>query len=458
MREHPHNHELVGMLGAALKVYIGYGIGDFGLNIYWNALSLILVFWYAEVVGLPPDQAGLIYFIGTMWDAVSDVAVANWAQRTRTRFGTYRPYLLGGGAMLGASFILLFWIPPLQGLSLFLFMVAAHMLFRLTYTLVAVPYSALASRLSYDSGERTILSGTRMGFAFLGLLAISGSWFPIVRYFGDGTDTAPGGFLMGAIVGGGIATAALTLCFFATRERELGTPPESDFSIAGFLRAVTSNAALGVLLGAIFLQSAAGATFQITLAFYIESHSAVFAAKETVMTIYAIAILVSVPVWTIAVRRFGKKRAWIAACWIVIAGGIWLAVTAPVLVAGVPVQILLYGIGFGGFGVLVWALVPDTVEYGQWRTGSRNEGAVFGSVLLVQKSAGGLMGLGVGMVLTWIGYDSGLDFQATETANRLELYIFAAPAVLLFLSSLVLSQLPLNRTLHAEIVDRIRNS
>ena len=83
---------------------------------------------------------------------------------------------------------------------------------------------------------------------------------------------------------------------------------------------------------------------------------------------------------------------------------------------------------------------------------------MFGSVLLVQKSAGGLMGLAVGMVLTWIGYDTGLEQQTAETAGRLQLYIFAAPAILLFLSALVLSQLPLNRTLHAEIVDRIRNS
>lgn len=92
-----------------MKTYLGYGTGDFGLNIYWNALSLILVFWYAEVVGLSPDAAGLIYFIGMAWDAVSDVVIANLTQRTRTRYGTYRPYLVIGGVILGAAFVLLFW-------------------------------------------------------------------------------------------------------------------------------------------------------------------------------------------------------------------------------------------------------------------------------------------------------------------------------------------------------------
>jgi len=440
-----------------VRTYLGYGVGDFGLNIYWNALSLILVFWYAEVIGLPPNQAGLIYFIGTMWDAMSDVVVANWTQRTRTRFGAYRPYLLGGGLFLGASFVLLFWAPPFEGSALFLFVVGAHMLFRLCYTLVAVPYSALASRLSYDSQERTILSGTRMAFAFLGLFVISGAWFPVVRYFGDGSETAPGGFLAAAMLGAVLATGALTACFFSTREKTLGDPPEGDFSFSSFIAAIGSNRALRILLGAIFLQSAAVASFQLTLAFYIEAHGHVFAAKETVLTVYAVAILVSVPVWTAAVHRFGKKPAWVAACWIVVAGGVWLALTQPMLVAGVPVQILLYGVGFGGFGVLVWALVPDTVEYGQWRTGKRNEGAVFGTVLLIQKSAGGLMGLSVGMMLTWIGYDPSVDQQSALTSQRLQLYIFAAPAIMLLLSSLVLAQFPLNRTLHAQIVDRIRN-
>lgn len=439
-----------------MRTYLGYGVGDYGLNIFWNALSLILVFWYAEVVGLPPEQAGLIYFIGTMWDAFSDVVIANLTQKTRSRFGTYRPYLLFGGVMLGLAFVLLFWVPPFEGQILFGVLVFTHILFRLCYTLVAVPYSALAARLSYDSEERTLFSGMRMGFAFLGLLTVSSTWFPLVRRLGDGDDLSAQGFLLTAALGAALATLALIVCFLSTQEAKLTGAETTDFSAWAFIKAIISNAALGVLLGAIFLQSGAVAIFLISLAFYIEAHNEVFAAKEVVMTVYAIAILLSIPVWTLLVRRLGKKRSWIAACLVVIAGGIWMALMQPVLIAGVPVQILLYGIGFGGFGVLVWALVPDTVEYGQWLTGQRNEGAVFGSVLLVQKSAGGLMGLGVGMMLGAIGYDSALDRQAEATASQLEAFIFAAPAILLFLSSLVISRLPLNRLLHAEIVDHIR--
>ncbi|WP_304073933.1 MFS transporter [Maricaulis maris] len=442
-----------------MKTYLGYGTGDFGLNIYWNALSLILVFWYAEVVGLSPDAAGLIYFIGMAWDAVSDVVIANLTQRTRTRYGTYRPYLVIGGVILGAAFVLLFWVPPLEGWILMVALAMAHILFRLAYTIVAVPYSALASRLSFDSRERTVLSGTRMAFAFLGLLAVSGLWFPIVRFFGDGTDESPTGFLVAALLGGIIATIALQACFLFTRERTLETLHErpADLSFRGFWRAVRANRALQVLLLAIFLQSGAGASFLIPLAFYIEAHAADFARKEAVMTAYAVATLASIPVWTAVIRRFGKRLGWISTCWVVISAGLLLALLGPVLIGGLPLQILLYGVGFSGFGVLVWALVPDTVEFGQWKSGTRNEGAVFGSVLLSQKTAGGLAGLLVGTVLTAVGYDPDLARQSLETADRLELYMFAGPSILLFLSSLVILRLPLNRHIHAKIVEEIQS-
>lgn len=440
-----------------MKTYLGYGVGDFGLNIYWNALSLFLVFWYAEVVGLAPEAAGLIYFVGTIWDAGSDVIVANLTQRTRSRLGAYRPYLLFGGVALGAAFTLLFWTPPLEGLSLLAVLMVSHIAFRSAYTLVAVPYAALASRLSFDSGERTLFSGTRMAFAFLGLLAVTGFWFPLVRFFGDGDDTSQTGFLATAALGALVAIAALGLCFQFTREREVdperhGRP---DLTAAGFIQAVLANKALQVLLAAIFLQSGAITAFLIPLAFYIEAHAAEFASKEAVMTAYAVATLLSIPAWTFGVRRIGKRRGWVLACWLTIVGGVALVLGGPVLVAGVPVQILFYGVGFGGFGVLVWSLVPDTVEYGQWVSGVRNEGAVFGSVLLAQKSAGGLAGLQVGIMLAWIGYDADLNIQTAQTAERLEFYMFAAPSSLLFLSSMIILRLPLNRRMHAEIVEQI---
>lgn len=436
--------------------YLGYGVGDFGLNIYWNALSLVLLFWYAEVVGLAPQLAGAIYFVGMAWDAITDVIVASLSERTRSRFGTYRPHILFGSFALGASFVLMLWIPPLEGFALVAALTATHVIFRTVYTIVAVPYSALAARLTYSSVERTVYSGVRMFFAFTGLLIVSLLWFPLVRYFGGGSDASASGFMAAASVGAVTATAALLLCFLGTREK----PPPGRSSGAGhslrdFWPAVRANSALGLLLAVIFLQSGAVASFLIPLTFFVEVNAPVFAAKEAVMTAYAAATLLSIPVWTAFIRRFGKKTGWIAACAISALAGLDLALSGARIVSGIPVQVIVYGAAFGAFGVLVWALVPDTVEYGQWKTGDRNEGAVFGSVLLVQKLSGGLMGLFVGTMLSVIGYDVTQDVQSQATIDSLRMHIFLGPFVLLALSSLVILRLPLNRHVHADIVGRI---
>ena len=93
-----------------LRTLAGYGVGDFGLNIYWNTLSIWLVFWYTTIVGIEPGVAGTIFFIGMIWDAISDPVVASVAERVRTRHGTYRPFLLYGSFGLAACFVLLFWV------------------------------------------------------------------------------------------------------------------------------------------------------------------------------------------------------------------------------------------------------------------------------------------------------------------------------------------------------------
>jgi GPH family glycoside/pentoside/hexuronide:cation symporter len=436
------------------SAYLGYGVGDFGLNIYWNALSLVLMFWYAEVVGLAPQLAGLIYFAGMAWDAVSDVVVANLSSRTRSRFGTYRPHILFGGLALGAAFVLLFWVPPLSGIALVGALTAVHILFRTVYTIVAVPYSALASRLTYSSVERTTYSGVRMFFAYSGLLIVSGLWFPLVRHFGGGDNVSGGGFMAAAAVGAVTATLALVLCFTGTREKPpLGRENETRWS--DFIPAVRANGALALLLLLIFLQSAGVASLMIPLTFFIKVNADRFAAQEVVMTAHALATLVSIPVWTAFIRRFGKKAGWVTACGISVLAGLDLAVSGARVIEGIPLQVVIYGAAFGAFGVLVWALVPDTVEYGQWQSGSRNESAVFGSVLLVQKLSGGLMGLFIGTMLSLIGYDVTQEVQAQATVDGLRMHVFLGPSVLLALSVLVVLRLPLNRRLHAEIVGRI---
>jgi len=436
---------------------LGYGIGDFGLNIYWNSLSLILVFWYAEVAGLETQTAGFIYLIGSFWDAISDPVMAKLAERNRSRYGTYRPFILYGGLMLGAAFCLLFWVPPFTGNTLVIYLMITHIIFRTCYTLVAVPYSAMSSRITFDSAERTKLSSVRMMFAFAGLLSVSSLWFPTVRFLGGGEIGSGQGFFYAAIVGGLAGSLALMICFVSTKER---TPPGKIESgntswLTDFVKAIRFNRALRVLLIMVFLQSGAYASLWIPLAFFIEANSYRFADIEVVLTAFAITVLCSVPIWMFITNSIGKKKVWMfASGWIALCGAHFL-IFGPVLMIGLPVQIVLIGAGFGAFSMLIWAIIPDTIEFGQFKYGERAEGTVFGAVLFAQKVSAGMMGLVVGTVLSWIGYDADMEQQTTTVAENLGIFLALVPPVMLVFSSLVIMRLPLDKGIHAKIVDQL---
>ena len=440
-----------------LKRLAGYGIGDFGLNIYWHSLSLILVFWYAEVVGLDPKLAGWIYALGLLWDAISDPLVASIAAANRSKYGVYRPFILLGSFGLGASFCLLFWAPPLEGQALFAALLAAAMIFRTSYTIVAVPYSALSARLTFSSVERAELSGVRMFFAFCGMLCVTSFFFPLSRAIEERGSTIAEGFFLTAMIGAIAATLALSACFALTREKPPlgGDDLESGWSLKSFLEAFVRNDALRMLLLVLLLNSAAGASINIPMAFYVQANTATFAQTEVILSAYALATLAGVPVWTLVARSLGKKKCWYLATAVTALAGVWLFALGPALIRGVPVQLIVYGFANASFAIVIWALIPDAVEYGQYNYGRRDEGAVFGSSLFAQKASGAVTGLAVGYLLSGIGYDAEREVQSAQTAISLGQYIALVPVTLLVLASITLYLMPLSRDLHERIVDEL---
>ena len=207
----------------------GYGVGDFAMNLYWSGTAFFLLYWYTDVAGVPNEVAGFLFFIGSVWDAVTDPGMGIIAERTRTRWGRYRPYILFGSIPLAASFVLLLWVPPLEGAALTGMLIAAHLLFRTAYTVVGVPYSALSARLTHNSRDRNKLSGARMVAAYSGGMLISASAFPLVHWFGNG-DEQQGFFVLG-IFAGLVAIAIHVICFLNTTEPDLEAQHEAEYKV-----------------------------------------------------------------------------------------------------------------------------------------------------------------------------------------------------------------------------------
>lgn len=433
---------------------VGYGIGDFAMNIYWGGTSFFLLYWYTDVAGLPNEVAGFLFFVGSVWDAVTDPSMGLIAERTRTRWGRYRPYLLFGSVPLAASFVLLLWVPPFTGMALTGTLIAAHMLFRTLYTVVGVPYSALSARLTHDSQERTRLAGFRMFAATTGGLAISVSAFPLVNWLGSGNEQQ--GFFGLGIIAGVLAVIAHVVCFVHTREPDNNAPGEEEpvVRLTDVVAMVRVNRPFVLILLAILLFSSAYVLMGKNVLYFVKYGLGEHERQHLVALANGVAVLVLIPFWTLLAHRVGKRNCWLIATSIVCTGLLALFLADITNLYQFIAHMLFIMVGVSAFGVLFWSMLPDTVEYGEWKTGVRSEAIVFGFTTFAQKLSIGIAGWTLGALLSFTGYQSGAE-QSAETINGLLFIMTIIPMALYLGAALLIWYYPLDKQLHERIVVEI---
>ena len=411
-------------------------------------------------MGLDPKIAGLLFFIAMCWDSISDPIMAMLSERVNTSYGTYRPFLLFGSFSLALSFSLLFWPPPFQGPALIVTLTIVSIVFRTCYTIVAIPYAALTTRISYNSLERSDLSGSRVFFSFCGLLVVSYFLPRLVDFFTETTGSEKIAFQIAATIGGVLATLALVTCFFMTKEKPL--PVNTQYSkkiLANIKDNMSSNRALQILIVIIGLNAAAVTCLDTTLIFFIEANQAILAPKEIVLTAFALSTLGLVPLWTYMIRSIGRRRLWQIVTVLYVLTAFHMSIFSIIAVAGIPVQMMILGAIIGAYAIMIWAFIPDCVEFGQASGGGyRSESSVLGSVLIVQKFSSGLMGLFVGFMLSnFRTLENSVQTLQTNSA-QITLFIAMCPAVLLTLSLIPIKALPMGQERHAEIMHNLNES
>jgi len=431
---------------------LGYGLGIFGPMLGWVAALQYLMYFYTEVVGLAPPQAGLIFLAGMAWDAVSDPLIGTIADRTKSRWGRYRPYLLFGAIPYGASVALLFTPPSGSPEVVFAAALGAHLLFRTGYTLVYMPYTAMIARLTTDYDSRTDLTAFKTFFVFSGNLVVSFSFYTLVMWFGDGSERV--GFMPAAAVIGVAAAATALLCFLLTEERDvhlgsghgIGKVPLS--SIAGDL---TSNRPfITVFFGVAIFGGFYGA--ELAMISYLSKYwFDDTAVARTIFTTQGVMSLASVPVWLALGRRYGKKFVWIAGTVLAAAGLIALFLLAS---RSVWLTAVLYGVsnvGATGFILIFYAITADTVDWGEWLTGRRQEGVIFGAISFANKFAAGVATGAIGTALVWVGFVTD-TVQSESTLLGMRVIGLLIPAAAFVVSAVIMLWYPISRQRHAELL------
>jgi GPH family glycoside/pentoside/hexuronide:cation symporter len=427
-----------------------FGAGDFACNLYWQSISLYLLFYYTEAVGLSAATAGLIYMVASIWDGLIDPMVGAAADRTRTRWGGYRPYILFGAVPLALAFGLLYYRPPFEGIALVAFVLGAHLLFRTLYATVNVPYAALTARMTQDAGERASLSGARMLFSTLAAVAVALATQPIAEAVTGRSDGARG-FFVAACLFAGIATLVLPIVFATTRERVPARIHLYGAASRAYWGSVLRNRAFwSLIVGGGFMitcMTALGKSVLYYFKYYLHDE----AGARTALALASASGLVIVPLWMAAARRVTKRAIWLASCGIYAAGLIVFALLDLRAAWQMDLFLVYMQIATTGLSFAYWGILPDTVEYGEWKTGVRAEAFVFGLALLFQKIALGL-GAGLfGLALGAIGYHAN-QLQTPQTLSGLKFIMVALPLLGVGICAIAMSFNPLKRGVHEGIV------
>ena len=435
------------------KIRIGYGIGDYAICLYWSGVSLYLLYFYTDVVGITPQMAGLIYAIGIAWDAITDPFMGYMAERTRTKMGSYRPYIYYGSIPLALSFVVLLWVPPFEGLLLLSILIVVNLIHRTCFTIVSVPYSSLTARITDDSDERTKLTTARMLAASFGTFSISALAFPIVLYFGGGEEAL--GFVYLGLIAGLVAVIILSITVYFVEERSFEFTKAELPNFSKVFKSVSNNYPFWIVFSAILILISTYLMFNNNLIYFSKYALGFHEYQGLILGVLSGTNLLAIPIWAFLAIKIGKKNTWMISMAFLFVGFL-IFYFYPIS----ELNELLYILGCIGFangatGVLFWSMLPDTIEYGEWRTGIRTESSLYGFMTFAQKGAIAIAIAILGTVLTKIGFEPNKE-QTAQTLSDLKSLMSIIPLIGVFISFVLVYFYPIDKKFHQKLIDEIR--
>ena len=393
-----------GVLGVREKV--GYALGDSASNFYWKVFEFYLLFFYTEVFGLTPGAAGWLLLFSRLWDAVNDPMMGALADRTNTRWGKFRPYLLWIAIPIWAAGVLMFTTPELDESGKLVYAYVTYIFMMMMYTAVNIPYSALMGVITPSTQERAQLSSWRFVGAFVVAWVVQTFTLKFVRMLG-GEDPQLGWQLV-MIVYGGIAALLFVISFATTRER-IGPAAGQNSDFGADVRALMRNRPWFIMfLMGIFVISAF-ALRSGTLAYYFTYYIKDEDAFTFFMGSGGIAALGGVALMPVGARVLGKRRLFILCM------GAAAVLMVPFFVIPAAQINAIYALNIAIFFVLgpvaplIFVMFTDTADYGEWKMGRRTTGLVMAAAMLALKFGGAIGGFANGQVLEAVGFVANQD-------------------------------------------------
>ena len=443
----------------SFKEKLGYGLGDTASNFFFQVFNIFLLYYYTDIFGIDPALIGVMFIVTKVVDAISDPLMGIIADRTNSRWGKFRPYLLWGAIPYGVLGYAMFAGPELSDVGKLAYAYVTYTLMMLAYTVINIPYSALMGVITPSSIERTSVSSFRFVCAFSAAWLVGTFVTPLKTLLGGGNEAE--GFRLTMMIFAVISVALFWITFASTKERVQPLQEKSDLRldfkaildnrpwIVLFLAAIFTLMNVAVRNGAIMYYFKYYVGDDGTPIFLIFDKTAVF------MSTGLFAMVAGIACTKALAKRFDKRRIMIT---LALLNALTMAVFFVIPPEQYALMVVVNIIGtliIGPTPALVWAMYADTADYGEWKSGRRTTGLVFSALQFAQK-LGLAVGAGLsGFILSLFGFIANApQSELSMTGIRLMFSIF--PAVLATAGAIAVFFYPLHDKQVAQIEQELK--
>ncbi|MCP4136361.1 MAG: MFS transporter [bacterium] len=435
----------------SVPMKLGYGAGDFAINLSIGMASFYLLYYFTDVFAIGSFAAGIIIFSTKIAQSIMSPAVGTMSDRTNTRWGKKRPYLLFFSFPLGMLLTLLFFSPPIDGVLRIIYCALILLLYFLTLSFIIVPYMSLAAVLTQNTDERSSISGYRMIFAVLGTFIAAGLTSKIVALF----SSEAAGFRTIVFIYGLVVVFVLLLTFMSVKEKS--GPLKASVEKQSFkknIKILLANKPFLILATATFLIATAVNILGTVAIFYVKYNLNAQGLLPYALLSLLLAAALASPVFVYISNKKSKKFAFTSGMLILCVSLTLVYFFGEIDPKLTIVFFTLAGIGMSTMYLCPWSMVPDTVEYTKWKTGLNKEGMLYGWFMVFFNLSGAFARLTPGVLLDFCGYIPNTE-QSDTALLGIRLLASLIPAFLILAGIAVLKFYPIDSKMHKAMIDDI---
>lgn len=428
----------------SLKEKIGYGMGDAGSCMIWSVLALYLTWFYTDVYGLDPAIVGTLFLVIRVFDAFSDPVMGAICDRTRTRWGKFRPWILWMAVPFGLGAVLMFTTPELSMNGKIIYAWVTYLIMSLIYTAINIPYCSVAGVITLNQKERMGCLSWRFFLNGLATLIVSSSILPLTEWLGGGNRAS--GFQLTMIIMGGAATLMFLFCFASIKERVVSM--RANETLRKDLKDIIKNDQWILMISITFLNvfpAFIRGAVTIYYATYVMQASVGFITFFMALGV-ACNMLGSVIAKPLT-DRFDKIKLFriINVILGILSFALWFVdphSLTPLLALFIVINVL----HLIQSGPILWAMMSDVDDYGDWKLGKRLTGISFAGNLFMLKMGLAVAGAIVAWILSYTGYIANKPQQNTQTLDGIIMMFSLLPMVSYFFSAWIVRYFKLNDT------------